>query len=84
MDTLQETEIRARAHWRIFFLGQALGKEEKLSMVSARLTDDPTKIPERFTAIPIHGVGNDVPLRLCVLVRNKPDPVGGRRPIIQK
>jgi hypothetical protein len=34
-------------------------------------------IPEGFLAIPIHPVEGGLPLRLCVLVRQAPDPVSG-------
>lgn len=34
-------------------------------------------VPDGFVAIPIHGVSEEVPLRLAVLVRRTPDPVAG-------
>src|SRR5215831_3714542 len=34
-------------------------------------------IPEGFIAIPVHPAGPDIPLHLCVLVRQMPDPVAG-------
>src|ERR1041385_6152243 len=35
------------------------------------------KMPSGFTLAPIHPADSTTPLRICVLVRDRPDPVGG-------
>lgn len=41
-------------------------------------SDTAFRLPRDFRAVPIHPSDENVPLRLCVLVRTTPDPAGGR------
>src|SRR5437899_683449 len=45
-------------------------------MASAKPSVPPSRIPEGYRAIPIHRT-DEAPLRVCVLVRQTPDPVAG-------
>src|SRR3954462_7512190 len=45
-------------------------------MVSTKAASQPTGIPEGYRAIPVHK-SQGSPVRLCVLVRQTPDPVTG-------
>src|SRR6266851_756883 len=46
-------------------------------MASAKPSAPPSRIPEGYRAIPIHRT-DEAPLRVCVLVRQTPDPVAGQ------
>ena len=46
-------------------------------MVTATASPATRKLPEGYRAIPVNECDQNAPLRLCVLVRQTPDPVAG-------
>src|ERR1700745_1815746 len=46
-------------------------------MSDARLCGNETRIPEGYSAIPLHASEAGATVRLCVLTRQAPDPAGG-------
>ena len=46
-------------------------------MAPSKAAESSTGLPDGYRAIPVHAIGAEVPLRVCVLVRQTPDPVAG-------
>src|SRR5882672_3313324 len=60
-----------------FCFANGLGKRDKTFMVIAATPQVTGKFPEGYRAIPVNECDQGAPLRLCVLVRQTPDPVAG-------
>jgi len=60
-----------------FFFANRQGKRDKTFMATATAPAALRKLPDGYRAIPVNECDQGAPLRLCVLVKQTPDPVAG-------